>query len=72
MEDLRRRRDGELRHRRELARDVGQRAHHRGQPGRVRRIGNFYRATTTGPTVAVTNAGNFTLQVSSTAGLQAR
>lgn len=32
--------------------------------------GSFYRGTITGPTVAVTNAGNFTLQTSSTAGLK--
>jgi phage tail sheath protein FI len=32
--------------------------------------GTFYRGVTTGATVAVTNAGNFTLQVASTAGLK--
>jgi uncharacterized protein len=32
--------------------------------------GAYYRATTTGPTVSVTNAGPFTLQVPSTAGLK--
>jgi len=39
-------------------------------PDEAGAAGGFYRATTTGATVAVTNAGNHTLQVASTTGLR--